>query len=93
VFSLSKALDKIPISIPTFYEKLADKTFFSIHSAVTLHQLKTCECCSVSGVRELPVELVCDDNYKFIKNFNVPASCSCSKCGIEEQLNKLRAAF
>ncbi|KAL7040824.1 hypothetical protein ACKWTF_000531 [Chironomus riparius] len=60
---------------------------------MTLHQLKTCECCSVSGVRELPVELVCDDNYKFIKNFNVPASCSCSKCGIEEQLNKLRAAF
>jgi hypothetical protein len=61
---------------------------------VTFNQLKTCECCSVNYVRELPVELVCDDNYKFIKNINIPESCSCSKCGADEfKLSKLKAAF
>lgn len=62
-------------------------------SAVTLHQLKDCDCCSVSTMREIPVELVCDDKYKLIKHFNVPSSCSCSKCGADEIKNlKLTAA-
>lgn len=60
--------------------------------SATLHQLKECDCCSVSEVRELPVELVCEDNYKLIKHFNIPSSCSCSKCGGDEiKLLKLTA--
>lgn len=68
---------------------------FSIHSfsfAVTLHQLKDCNCCSVSEVREMPVELVCEDNYRLIKHFNIPSSCSCTKCdGEKGKLLKLTA--
>lgn len=60
---------------------------------VTLHQLKDCDCCSVSGVVEMQVELVCEDDYKLLKNFNIPSSCSCSKCsGSEAKLLKLKAS-
>lgn len=66
--------------------------FFCI---VTFYQLKECECCSVSGTRELPVELVCDDGFKFIKHVNVPADCKCNACeGATDKILKLaRASF
>lgn len=64
----------------------------TFHFLVTLHQLKDCNCCSVSEVREMPVELVCEDNYRLIKHFNIPSSCSCTKCdGEKGKLLKLTA--
>lgn len=60
---------------------------------VTFHQIKECDCCSVSGTRELPVELICDDGNKFIKNMEVPSSCACTSCG-EDNISKFaRASF
>ncbi|CRK93314.1 CLUMA_CG006855, isoform A [Clunio marinus] len=56
----------------------------TIFDPITFHQLKSCDCCSVSSVKEIAVELVCEDKYKLIKHFNVPSSCACSKCGADD---------
>lgn len=65
--------------------------FFS----VTFHQIKECDCCSVSQTRELPVELICDNGYKFIKNVDVPSDCECSACenAADSILKLARASF
>lgn len=63
--------------------------------AVTHQQVKECDCCSVKQIREVPVELVCDDGYKYIKNLNVPADCACSACenAADTILKFARASF
>lgn len=62
---------------------------------MTFHQLKECDCCSVKGTRELPVELICDDGYKMIKNIDVPSDCECNACesAIDGILKLARASF
>lgn len=57
--------------------------------------MKECDCCSVKEIREVPVELVCDDGYKYIKNLNVPADCACSACenAADNILKFARASF
>lgn len=49
----------------------------------------------MSGTKELPVELVCDDGYKFIKNMDVPAECECNACesATDNILKLARASF
>lgn len=92
------------MSFPYLYQLLSEVKVFQLTfgsnnsfplllTPVTLHQTKDCDCCSPSGVREIPVELICDDKFKLIKHFNVPSSCSCTKCGTDEaKLLKLTAA-
>lgn len=69
--------------------------FLHLFFPVTHQQVKECDCCSVKEIREVPVELVCDDGYKYIKNLNVPADCACSACenAADNILKFARASF
>lgn len=69
--------------------------YFQSFFTVTFRQIKECDCCSVSSSRELSVELICDDGFKFIKHVDVPSTCGCTSCeGAEDTILKFaRASF
>lgn len=56
----------------------------------TLTQKKYCKCCSPAQTKELPVELLCEDNFKYIHEIPVPISCSCSACQSDRETKVLK---